>query len=244
MNTSKDINEHISLIQLAIQEEINISVSLKTKHKSSICHSRFLNVDKETIIFEGSDSKVIDPYDPIQEVSITFNNDYIIYSFTTDFIGEQSYTLDNGNTVMGLKIRLPENINETDRRNSKRIYVEENTNLGVSFWVDDDIRCRFFGRLHNISLDGIGIVVEISDKIILFNNMRCNIGIYSSDGNELLILPVRYRYRKRMKDEKYTFLGFQYEISNYKRDDSMKLGVLNQIITHLQSSSRLNLSLA
>jgi len=242
METQKNDNELRSLIERAIREEITISVSLKTKHRSSFYYSKFLNVDCEQIILEVPSPKVVSPRDPVTEVFITFCNAQYIYSFTAALIGKQKFHRNDCEIVSGLAISLPTHIRESDRRNYERIYVEEDINIHVSFWFEGESQNKYFGLLHNISLEGIGILFKTSNKSIVFqNNIRCDIAIHSSTEDDLLILPARYRFREKIKDENSALLGFQFDLANHTTENLIKLGAIDQLINHLQSSCNLNL---
>lgn len=244
METSKTVHDCRSLIEWAIEEEISISVSLKTKLRSSLYHAKFLDVDGEQIILEGPPAKVLDPYDPILEVLITFCQIPHVYSFTAAWIGTQTFLRKDGKAVAGVAVSLPTQIQESQRRNYERVYVEEGIYLQVCFWFEGDIRNKYFGLLHNISLDGVGIEFFLPDESIEFqNNQQCTIGIYLSAGKDSLILPARYRHWEKTKEEKFALLGFQFELSVHTIENSKKLAALSQLITHLQSSRRPDLSL-
>lgn len=244
MKTLKTDNNCRSLIEWAIREEITISVSLKTKLRSSIYYSKFLDVDGEQIILEEPAAKVIDPYDPILEVLITFCHAPSIYSFTAAWLGGQTFLRKDGMAVSALAVRLPTQIRESQRRNYERVYVEEGTHLQVCFWFQGDVRNRYFGLLHDISLDGAGIELFLSDESIEFqHNQQCTIGMYLSAGNDSLLIPARYRHREKMKEEKSALLGFQFELSIHTIENTKKLAALSQLISHIQSSLHLDLSL-
>ena len=74
-----------ALIEWAIQEEIEISVSLKTAIQSSIFNSKFLEMDHERILIRGPSSDVLDFYDPVQEAFVTFAKKYSTYSFVAKY---------------------------------------------------------------------------------------------------------------------------------------------------------------
>jgi len=244
MKTLKTDNNCRSLIEWAIREDITISVSLKTRLRSSLYHAKFLDVDSEHVILEGPPSKVMDPYDPVLEVLITFCHVPHVYSFTAAWQGEKTFLRKNGLAVAGMAVSLPTKIQESQRRNYERVYVEEGNNLQACFWFEGDVRNRYFGLLHNISLDGAGIEFFLSDESIEFqHNQQCTIGIYLSAGKDSLILPARYRHREKTKEEKFALLGFQFELSIHTIENSKKLAALSQLITHLQSSHHLDLSL-
>jgi len=244
METPKIVHDCRSLIEWAIEEEITISVSLKTRLRSSLYHAKFLDVDGEQIILEAPPAKVIDPYDPVLEVLITFSQIPHVYSFTAAWIGVQTFLRKDGMAVAGVAVSLPTQIQESQRRNYERVYVEEGTYLQACFWFEGDVRNRYFGLLRDISLDGAGIEYFLSAESIEFQpNQQCTIGIYLTAGEESLILPARYRHREKTKEEKFDVLGFQFELSVHTIENSKKLAVLSQLITHLQSSRRLDLAL-
>jgi c-di-GMP-binding flagellar brake protein YcgR len=244
MKTLKKDTSNLSMIERAIQEKLSISVSLKTKLRSSIYSSRFLAVNDEQIILKAPPTKVIDPYDPVLEVLITFCHAPTIYSFNAKWLGEQTFLDQDGRPVLSLVVSLPAKIRQSQRRNYERVVVEEGTYLQACFWFPGDIRNRYFGLLHDISLDGVGIEYFLADEAIEFqNNQQCTIGIYPTGENESIIIPARYRHREKLPERKFVLLGFQFELSIQTIENSKKLAALNQLIAHLQSSQHLDLAL-
>ncbi len=214
METQKIVHDCRSLIEWAIEEEIPLSVSLKTRLRSSLYHGKFLAVDGDYITLEAPPSKVIDTYDPILEVLITFCQIPRVYSFKAEWLGEQTFVRPDGLAVPGVVVGLPTQVQESQRRNYERVCVEEGAHLQACFWFEGDVRNKYFGLLRDISLDGAGIEYFLSDESIEFQpNQHCTIGIYLSAGEESLILPARYRHREKTKEEKFDVLGFQFELS-------------------------------
>lgn len=249
-----------ALIEWAIQEEIEISVSLKTAIQSSIFNSKFLEMDHERILIRGPRSEVIDFYDPVLEVFVTFARDYNTFSFVAKYIGPQTHTMPDGMKVSSLSFHLPECVEETERRSCERFYAQKEANIQVSFWSDeeneaDEIEAekngedgakkvtRHTGYVHNLSLSGMGISIGTSELVAFRNNQKCNISILSSAGQELVCLQARYRHRKELMDEDRTVLGFQFTITNSSIEGAKILATLSQIINHIQSSSHRELML-
>ncbi len=244
MDTQKTVHNSKSLIEWAIQEEISISVSLKTRLRSSLYHAKFLTVDDEQIILEAPPAKVIDPYDPVLEVLITFCHAPAIYSFNAKWRGEQTFRKPDGSLVAGVTVSLPNKIQESQRRNYERVVVEDGRHLQVCFWFEGEVRNRYFGLLHDLSLDGVGIEYFLADEDVEFqNNQRCTIGIYPTGANEALMIPARYRHREKLPEDKFVLLGFQFELSIQTIENSKKLAALSQLLAHLQSSRHLDLAL-
>jgi len=244
MKTLKTDTNCRSLIEWAIREDITISVSLKTRLRSSLYHAKFLDVNSEHVILEGPPAKVMDPYDPVLEVLITFCQVPLVYSFSAAWQGEQTFLRQDGQAVAAMAVSLPTKIQESQRRNYERVCVEDGNILQVCFWFEGDVRNRYFGLLHDISLDGAGIEFFLADESVEFqHNQHCTMGIYLSAGKDSLLLPARYRHREKMKEEKFALLGFQFELSIHTIENSKKLAALSQLITHLQSSQHLDLAL-
>lgn len=251
-----------ALIEWAIHEEIEISVSLKTAIQSSIFNSKFLDVDHERILIVGPSSEVLDFYDPVQEAFVTFAKVHSTYSFVAKYIGAQAHTMQDGVKVSSLSFSLPESIEETDRRNCERFYVEKDAKVQVSFWAEEEENeeqeneeneneedenkkvTRYAGFLHNLSLSGMGISIRASENVVFHNNQKCNISILSSAGQELVCLPARYRHNKELQNEEMTVLGFQFTIINASIEGANALATVSQIINHIQSSCSKELSLA
>ena len=248
-----------SLIDWAIQEEIEISVSLKTAIQSSIFNSKFLEVDHERILIMGPNSEVLDFYDPVLEAFITFAREYNTFSFVAKYIGSQPHTMTDGLKVSSLSLSLPECIEETDRRNCERFYVQKDANIQVSFWSEEENEeqeneededenknkkvTRYAGYLHNLSLNGMGISTKTSENVVFHNNQKCNISILSSTGQELVCLHARYRHNKELQNEGKAVLGFQFTITKSSIEGAKALATVGQIINHIQSSCQRKLTL-
>jgi len=237
-------DEYRSLLEWAIQEKIAISVSLKTHMRSSIYNSCFLSMDQDQILFAEPNSQVIDPRDPIQEVFVTFSKNHSTFSFAAKYLGKHPCTLKDEGVISCLAVSLPEQMEETDRRNIKRFYVEDISQIPLSFWPEDDRSVKYSGHLHNIGMDGIGISIACAGDIGLHNNQKCEISILSSWGQEVISIPARYRYCKEMSDQETAILGFQFTASNKTTDGSKKLAAISQLISHLQAARRRTLSFA
>ena len=237
-------DEYRSLLEWAVQEKISISVSLKTHTRSSIYYSNFWSMDDEIIYFTEPDSQVIDPRDPIQEVYITFSKNHSTFSFTADYIGTHPCTRDDGGVISCLAVGLPEHMEETDRRNIKRFYVEETTNLPICFCPENDPASKYSGCLQNIAMDGMGISITFAGDIGLQNNQKCDISFLSASGQEVISIPARYRYCKKTNDEEMAILGFQFTASNDTIPGSKQLAAISQLISHLQASRYRALSFA
>jgi len=245
-----------ALIEWAIQEEIEISVSLKTAIQSSIFNSKFLEMDHERILIRGPDSDVIDFYDPVVEAFVAFAKAYNTYSFVAQYTGAHPYTMQDGTQVSSLSFRLPDSIDETDRRNCERFYVDKDAEVQVSFWSEDFEEeqanedkeekqvIRFTGLLHDLSLSGMGISIQPSEDVVFRNNQKFTLSILSMAGQELVSLPARYRHNAVLQNEERTVLGFQFTITNSSIEGAKILATLSQIINHIQSSCLKELSLA
>jgi len=133
METQKTVHDCRSLIEWAIREEITISVSLKTRLRSSLYHAKFLEVDSEQVILEAPPAKVMDPYDPVLEVLITFCHVPQVYSFTATWQGEKTFLRQDGLAVAGMAVSLPTKIQESQRtrylagRSRHRIFSRRRT---------------------------------------------------------------------------------------------------------------------
>jgi len=237
-------DEYRSLLQWAVQESISISVSLKTHTRSSIYYSNFWAMDEELIYFTEPNSQVIDPRDPIQEVYITFSKNHSTFSFSADYIGKHPCSRKEGGVIACLAVSLPEHMEETDRRNIKRFYVEETSNIPISFCPENDPALKYSGYMHNIAMDGIGVSIAFSGEIGLQNNQKCNISILSASGQEVISIPARYRYCKKTGDQEMAILGLQFTASNDTIAGSKKLAAISQLISHLQAARRRALSFA
>lgn len=238
---SKD--EYKSLLAWAIQEDISISVSLKTHTKCFIYSSQFQDLDEDLIFFSEPTSRVIDPRDPIQEVFVTFSRDHSTFSFAATYFDKHTCSREGKGVVSSLAVCLPEYIEETDRRNINRFYVEETTDIPVSFCLENDDTSKYSGYLNNVAMDGIGISIAISGEIGISNNQKCDISILSSLGQEVISIPARYRYCNTMDDQEKAILGFQFSISSDTVEGSKKLALISQLISHLQTSCRKELTL-
>jgi len=237
-------DEYRSLLDWAIEEKISISVSLKTHTRSSIYNSCFWSVDDDMIFFSEPDSQVIDPRDPIQEVFVTFSKNHSTFSFTADYIGKHLCPLKEGGVISCLAVSLPKQMEETDRRNIKRFYMEDISKIPLSFCTENDRTAKYSGHLHNIAMDGIGISIVFSGEIGLQNNQKCDISILSSWGQEVISIPARYRYCKKTSNQEMAILGFQFTASNDTIKGSKNLAAVSQLISHLQAAQRRALSFA
>jgi hypothetical protein len=250
-----------ALIEWAIQEEIDISVTLKTAVQSSIYNSKILRLEHDRFLILGPDSDVIDFYDPVQEAFVTFTKVYNTYSFVAKYIGAHAHSVRNGTKVSSLSCYLPECIEETDRRSCERFYVENDEKIQVSFWSEEENEeteneeqgngedenkkvTRYGGYLHNLSLSGMGISIKPTKDVVFHNNQKFTISILSSAGRELVCLHARYRYNKELKNDEKTVLGFQFTLTNSSIEGAKTLATLGQIINHIQSSCRRELTLA
>jgi c-di-GMP-binding flagellar brake protein YcgR len=203
-----------------------------------------LSVDQNQIFLAEPDSQVIDPRDPIQEVFIAFSKNHGTFSFAAKYLGKNSCPLKEGNEIPCLAVSLPEYVEETDRRNIRRFYVEDISQIPLSFCPEGDPSVKYSGYLHNIGMDGIGISIAFAGDIGLHNNQKCDISILSSWGQEVMSIPARYRYCKEMSNQEMAILGFQFTASNKTIDGSKKLAAISQLISHLQAARRRTLSFA
>ena len=233
-----------SLLEWVINENISISVSLKTDTQCFIYCSNFWEMDDDMIFLTEPDSHVIDEHDPIREVFVTFSKNHSTFSFTADYIDKHACSLKDGGVIPCLAVSLPEQMEETDRRNIKRFYVEEEPKIPVFFWPENDHSSKYSGFLYNIATDGIGMSIAFSGELLLQNNQKGNISILSASNQEVISIPARYRYCKEMSDQKMAILGFQFTVSNDTIEGSKKLTAVSQLISHLQAARRRTLSFA
>lgn len=228
---------------------------------------------------------VFDLYDPVLEAFVTFTKDHNTCLFNADYIQTRTYKQKDGTNLSCLLLRVPEYIEETDRRNRERCYADADLRIPVTFWAEPEDKTdegdepvkedeptredeptkengpakeneeqeneknenaneiRSTGFLHDLSLNGIGISIHASDDISLPNNQKCNISILSPSKKELVFVPARYRYKKKMKREKKVILGFQFTVTNTSIEGAKTLAALAQIMNHIQSSCPLELAL-
>lgn len=246
MSTKKQYgkDEYKPLLERAIQENISISVSLKTHTQCYICSSRFQGMEDDLICFVEPNSRVIDPRNPIQEVFITFSRDHSTFLFTSMFVDRHMYPLKDGKSVSCLAVSMPEYMEETDRRNTDRFYVEETTNIPISFCPEHDPSLKYMGLLHNIAMDGIGVSIAFSGEIGLPNNQKGTLSVLSTWGHEVISIPVRYRYCKIADNQENAILGFQFALLSDTVEGSSILAAVSHLVSHLQASCRKELILA
>ncbi len=206
-----------NILSEAVSKRLPVKITNKHETRWQVYKSSIVGIQGNRLVLSPPISEIEDTSTNLeegQEIAITFKKGYNKCLFVTRFIGPCEFESEPGETVSGVQILWPQQIEKFQRRAFHRAPAPPGDSIQVTFWKSDTPakerkEKKWRGILQDLSAGGLGITMLKSEVPEFKTGDQFEMWFMPLPGQEPLCLPVWFRHATSMPETDRVMLGFQ-----------------------------------